>query len=160
MAGPGDERAVTQRRGQGGLRASHADRERVIELLKAAFVQDRLTKDELDMRVGRALAARTGAELVALTADIPAGAGPARSPIPARRRPLAKAAAWSGNCLAIAGAAVWAAFRRESLAGPMLLLALYAVLAALVIVGFGVATSRKQRRSHPDQSRRALTIQL
>jgi len=93
MAGPGDERAVTQRRGQGGLRASHADRERIIELLKAAFVQDLLTKDELDMRVGRALAARTGAELVALTVDIPAGPGPVRPPIPARRRPLATAAA-------------------------------------------------------------------
>jgi hypothetical protein len=60
-------------------------------------VQDRLTKDELDTRVGRALAARTGAELVALTVDNPAAAGPVRPPIPARRRPLAKAAAWSGQ---------------------------------------------------------------
>ena len=45
MAGPGDEIAA----GAGGrsyLRASHADREQVIDVLKAAFVQGRLTKDE------------------------------------------------------------------------------------------------------------------
>src|SRR5215471_9742913 len=58
--------------------ASHADRERVIAALRAAFVQGRLTKDEFDSRVGRALVSRTHAELAALTADIPAGlTGPA-----------------------------------------------------------------------------------
>jgi hypothetical protein len=36
----------------------------VIELLKVAFVQDRLTQDELDSRVGLALASRTHADLV------------------------------------------------------------------------------------------------
>ena len=38
--------------GRGHLLASHADREQVIDVLKAAFVQDRLTKDEFDARVG------------------------------------------------------------------------------------------------------------
>ena len=69
MTGPGDEIAA----GAGGrsrLRASHADREQVIEVLKAAFVQGRLDKDEFDLRVGRALASRTYADLTALTADI------------------------------------------------------------------------------------------
>jgi hypothetical protein len=42
----------------------------VVGLLKAAFVQGRLTKDELDGRLSRALAARTYAELAALTADL------------------------------------------------------------------------------------------
>ena len=63
------------------LRAGHADREQVILALKDAFVQDRLTRDELDVRAGRALTARTRAELAALIADIPAGqavAGPTR----------------------------------------------------------------------------------
>ena len=55
-----------------GRRASHADREHVVGLLKAAFVQGRLTKDELDARLDRALVSRTYAELAALTADIPA----------------------------------------------------------------------------------------
>ena len=44
---------------RGYLRASHADREQVIGVLKAAFVQGRLTKDELDARAGQAFAART-----------------------------------------------------------------------------------------------------
>jgi DNA-binding PadR family transcriptional regulator len=66
----------------GGLaRASDADREHVIDMLKAAFVQGRLTRDELDMRVGQALASRSHAGLAALTADIPAGLAGAR-PLP------------------------------------------------------------------------------
>jgi hypothetical protein len=64
--------------GRGRMRASHADREHVIDTLKAAFVQGRLTKDELDQRVGQAFASKTHAELAVLSADLPAG--PARSP--------------------------------------------------------------------------------
>ena len=72
-----------------GLRASRADRERVIDLLKAAFVQGRLDNDEFDARIGQALASRTSGELAAATADIPAeliGALPRRAPVRARRR--------------------------------------------------------------------------
>ena len=54
----------------GRLRASDADREQVIDLLKAAFVQGRLTKDELDARADHALTARTHTDLTALTSDI------------------------------------------------------------------------------------------
>ncbi len=81
MAGPGDDIAA-EAGGRGHLRASHADREQVIDTLKAAFVQGMLAKDEFDLRVDRALASRTGAELAALTADIPGGlitAKPARA---------------------------------------------------------------------------------
>jgi hypothetical protein len=67
------------------MRASHADRERVIDLLKTAFVQGRLAKDELDLRVGQVLASRTYADLGALTADIPTGPARAQSPNPARK---------------------------------------------------------------------------
>ena len=70
MAGPGDEMAAGAA-GCGPMRASHADREQIIETLKTAFAHGRLTKDELDARAGRALAARTCAELAALTAEIP-----------------------------------------------------------------------------------------
>jgi len=70
--GPGDEKAAGGP-GRGHLRASHADRERVIAALRAAFIQGRLTKDEFDSRVGRALGSRAYAELAALTADIPGG---------------------------------------------------------------------------------------
>ena len=82
MAEPGDEIAGGAG-GRGRLRASHADREQVIEVLKAAFVQGRLDKTEFDLRVGGALASRTYADLAALTADIPAGLTAARAPEPA-----------------------------------------------------------------------------
>jgi DUF1707 SHOCT-like domain len=51
-------------------RASDADREQVLGVLKAAFVQGRLTKDELDTRTGHALTAGSNADLAALTADL------------------------------------------------------------------------------------------
>jgi hypothetical protein len=83
IAGPGDE-ITPAARGRGRLRASHADRDRVIETLKAAFVQGMLDKDEFDLRVGQTFASRTYAQLAAVTADIPAGLTPARPPAPAR----------------------------------------------------------------------------
>ncbi len=72
MAGPGDEIAAGAG-GRGHLRASHADREQVIDTLKAAFVQGRLDKDEFDLRVGQTFAARTYAQLAVITADLLAG---------------------------------------------------------------------------------------
>ena len=68
--------------GRGHLRASDADREHLIDTLKTAFVQGRLTKDELGTRAGQALASRTYAELAAVTADIPAGLIEAQPPPP------------------------------------------------------------------------------
>jgi Domain of unknown function (DUF1707) len=55
----------------GHLRASHADREQVIDVLETAFVQGRLTKGEFDARVGHAFASRTYADLAVVTADLP-----------------------------------------------------------------------------------------
>jgi Domain of unknown function (DUF4190)/Domain of unknown function (DUF1707) len=53
--------------------AGTADRERAIDMLKAGFAEGRLTRAEHDERVARAHAARTGVELAALVADLPAG---------------------------------------------------------------------------------------
>lgn len=86
MAAPGDELAA----GRGQLRASHADRDQVAGTLKIAFIQGRLTKDEFDLRVGQAFAARTYADLAALTADIPAGLVDTQPP----RRPPARNQGW------------------------------------------------------------------
>lgn len=83
MVEPGDE-LVPGSPGRSGLRASRADRERVIGLLKAAFVQGRLNKDELDLRVGEAFTSRTYAGLHALTADIPTGLADTQPFEPAR----------------------------------------------------------------------------
>ena len=83
ITGPGDETAAAAGRNRGHLRASHADRETVIGTLKVAFVQGRLSEDELAARVDEVYASRTYAELAEVTADIPAGltrARPARDP--------------------------------------------------------------------------------
>jgi hypothetical protein len=81
MAGPGDEMA---RPGDGGrLRASHADRDKVVGIIQAAFVQGLLDKDEFDLRVGHALESRTCADLAAITADIPADLAAITADIPA-----------------------------------------------------------------------------
>ena len=70
--------------GHGHLRVSHLEREQVIDVLKAAFVQGMLAKDEFDLRVGQAFASRTYAELAAVTADLPAMPVAAQPPKPAR----------------------------------------------------------------------------
>jgi uncharacterized protein DUF1707 len=54
------------------LRASHADRDRVAEVLRVAAGDGRLDPEELDERLERALTAKTYAELAALTTDLPA----------------------------------------------------------------------------------------
>lgn len=52
------------------MRASDADRDRVLDVLCEAAVAGRLTLDELDERLGAVLAARTLGELAALIADL------------------------------------------------------------------------------------------
>ena len=83
----------------GRLMASDADREQVVDMLKAEFARGRLTKEELDLRVGQAFAARTYADLAALTADLPAGltrTEPVRKPAQTQpRQPTGKAVVWS-----------------------------------------------------------------
>jgi Domain of unknown function (DUF1707) len=68
--------------GHGHLRASHADRERAIDVLKAAFAEGRLDQDEYTDRVGLAHASRTYADLGALVADLPVGPFGTLAPAP------------------------------------------------------------------------------
>jgi hypothetical protein len=72
MAGPGSE-GTADHADRAHLRVSDADREQTVEVLKVAFVQGRVTQDELDMRSGQAFTAQTYADLTVLTADLPAG---------------------------------------------------------------------------------------
>jgi hypothetical protein len=100
--GQGNELAAVAG-GHGQLRASDADREQVVDQLKDAFVQGRLTRDELDARAGQALAARTYAQLGALTTDIRAASDAADSPPrPARTRTSASKAGKSATGAVIA----------------------------------------------------------
>lgn len=57
----------------GAMRASTADRERAVDVLKAAFAEGRLDQGEYADRVGQAYSSRTYAELAILTADLPVG---------------------------------------------------------------------------------------
>jgi hypothetical protein len=153
-------------RGDGRLRASRADREHVIELLKTAFVQDRLTKDELDARVGQALASRTYAELAAVIGDLhawpaaaagptaaePASSGPTVGRPPSTpARTLAKAGLRSGMCIltafAIAGIVALTS-AQDSAIFLAFLSAVVAVIAASGFLGYGMVDAWQQHRSH------------
>jgi Domain of unknown function (DUF1707)/Domain of unknown function (DUF4190) len=68
--------AATPRPGVGGppgMLASSADRERAIDVVKAAYGEGRLTKEEFDHRVNRIAAARTYGDLSMTISDLPAG---------------------------------------------------------------------------------------
>ena len=110
MSEPGPQMAAAAA-GRGRLRTSRADRDQVIAVLKAAFVQGRLTKDEFEARIDRALTSRTYAELAAVTADIPAGltdtqrvheSTPPRQPARTRTRISMNTAVNAGAFVAIA----------------------------------------------------------
>lgn len=154
MAGPGDLAGDSQ------LRVSHADRDQVVASLKDAFVAGMLTRDELDMRVGRALAARTRGDLAVLTGDlppVPAGAGRPAAPAAqaGRPRPLARASAQAAGCLALAFGMVAIAGHfdpggpgpnpQHGLAMPFLFLAFMFVITAFGVMATGVASAVEQR---------------
>jgi len=150
--GPGDEAAA----GAGGhshLRASHADREQAIDVLKAAFVQGRLAKDEFDLRVGQVLASRTYADLGALTADIPAGLVSAQPPTVPAFPALGHASAAANlkaRERAIVATAVFGglAWMIALFAGPAAALPLLAGLGSIFISLFLVATQLRGPACH------------
>ncbi len=119
--------------GHGRMRASHADREQVVEQLKVAFVQGRLDGDELDGRVGQALTARTYADLAALTADIPAERAP-RQPVRTTDHRVARAGVrvtLAAGVLGVMAAAVLSGGNHvERLIFAAMLLPLVALMAA------------------------------
>jgi hypothetical protein len=169
MAGTGSGKAPGGAYFLGRFRASDADREQVIDTLKVAFVQGRLTRDELDARAGQTFASRTCAELAAVTADIPARP-PAREPTgqPAARQPAGqpvagepagqaaagepagtpsatKFAAWSlGGWAGFSGALLALAFGtgNEALAKVALVLMLCAVMSSVAVVLLAASNQR------------------
>jgi uncharacterized protein DUF1707 len=120
--------------GRGRLRASHADRERVIGTLTAAYAYGLVTKDEFDARVSQTFAARTYAELAVITADIPAGLAPAPPPLrpaPVKASPPVAANVTAGDRAIMAAAIVAALAMVAALfAGPVPLAGLLVLVAA------------------------------
>jgi len=91
---------VAKAPGYGDLRASHEDRDRVVEALRVAAGDGRLTAQELDERLEKALTARTYAELAVLTTDLPAAPGAAFAPAlaeQAKPKDLARIQCGSGH---------------------------------------------------------------
>ena len=146
-AEPEDQMAVAAA-GRGHLRASHADREHVVDMLKAAFVQGRVTKGELDARLGQAFASRTYAELAAVTADIPArqvADQPPGNPARAQGRPAMSHAGRARRCVVIAVAMMTVATFAP--AGPALLLFAPFCLTALLVAAARILTSQHEERA-------------
>ena len=84
------------------LRASDADRESIVALLRDHCAAGRLDVDELEQRIGAAYSARTHGELGALLGDLPARR-PARSVMPRR------SAHWGGFVpVSVLLIAIWA----------------------------------------------------
>ncbi|MFJ6391858.1 DUF1707 and DUF4190 domain-containing protein [Streptomyces sp. NPDC091972] len=85
--------------------ASHADRERAVDVLRAGYGEGRLEKGEFDKRVERAYAARTVGELALLVSDLPVGPVPQPAPVTAVPRTFLPAPRPRANGKAV-GAAV------------------------------------------------------
>ena len=154
MTSPGDGKAAAGG-DRGRLRTSRADREQVVDALKAAFVQGRLDKDEFDARVGQAFASRTYAELAALTGDIPAGPAASPSPrVPPQPRARVHVSIKTGAGVIVAAVVLEAL--RLGATWPQTVLAVFAALVfgvivagivALPIAGVLKLESRHRRRS-------------
>ena len=153
MTGPDDETA-----GRSRLRASHADREQVIEVLKTAFVQGRLTREEFGAQAGRALASRTYAELTAVTVGIPAGpaaAQPPRKPARVHSRRSANTGVRTGVRVSIIAAAIFAVllllpgkFSDNGISFLVAIGAAATMIAASALTATLMIESRRQK--HPD----------
>ncbi len=100
--GPDDRPESSQRQSglapSSQLRASHEDRDAVIEMLRVAAGDGRLTAGELDERLEIAFSARTYGELAVLTSDLPAIPGPGMPAAPAvTPKDLVRISCTSGN---------------------------------------------------------------
>ena len=148
MTAEPEDQMVGAAAGRSRLRASYADREHVIDMLKAAFAYGRVTKDEFDARVGQAFASRTYAELAAVTADIPArqiAGQPPSNPARAQGRPAMSHAAKARRCVFIALAMMTVATFAP--VGPALLLFSPLCLTALMVATAQILASQHEKRS-------------
>ena len=141
----------------GHLRASDADRERVIDFLKAAFVQRRLSQSDLTGRVGRVLESKTYAELAGATSGIPARRAdtprphqpvapvrPRQPAAPVRARPVSwKVVAWVVSVIIVAPGLAVAFF--DTYYGSFFILLLFGFVASGLVGSPG--TPRADRRN-------------
>ncbi len=137
-------RAAAARRGQ--LRAAQADREDVIDALKAAYVAGRLTEDEFEARVGQAFASRTHADLATVTADIPV------APVPVQPARMPDGVVAWGTGVIIAAAALGGAVLIGGSALILWAITMAGVLLFTVSVLLNERQERRSRRRRAPQS--------
>jgi hypothetical protein len=139
----------------GRLRTSRADRERAIDVLKTAFSQGRLTKDEFDLRVGQVFASRTYADLATVMADLPdevtVAGGPAEGGAEPGRALSFKTAVGIGAVGAVVSMGSAASVLVQSTTVPaaagLLLVGLTGVLVTVLLAGLLILLSWAVRRS-------------
>jgi hypothetical protein len=109
------------------MRAADTDRDRAADLLRTAAAEGRITFDELDERVSQAYAAKTFADLQAITGDLP---GPGITPPApaAAARPAAPPSVTVGTPGTPASVAIMCGARR---AGPWLVPPTYHAVAIM-----------------------------
>ncbi len=107
------------------MRAADTDRDWAADLLRTAAAEGRITFSELDERLGQAYAAKTFADLHAVTRDLP---GPGVTPPAPAVRPAASPAVTAGAPGPPASVAIMSGVRRS---GPWLVPAAYHAIAIM-----------------------------
>ena len=107
------------------LRVADADRDRAAEMLRRAAAEGRITFDELDERIGQAYAAKTFADLEALTSDLPGPGVSAPGPATPRYQPPEVPAGTPATSLSLA---IMSGTKR---AGPWLVPPAYTAVAVM-----------------------------
>ncbi|MGD0702849.1 MAG: DUF1707 domain-containing protein [Trebonia sp.] len=132
------------------LRASDADRERVAEKLREAAGDGRLTMDELDERLDAVYAAKTYAELVPITHDLPDSGG---GPMPAPSQPTSGALRqYGGDGTSHTAVAILGGFSRK---GDWVVPKTFN---AFMLLGGGEIDMREARFSEPEVSIHVVAI--
>ena len=133
-----------------GLRVSDADRDRAIAELSEHFRAGRLTADEHQERMSRALQARTVGDLAELFTDLPrkpsAMAGPAPQPAGLALPPASSAPARPGHVPVVPLVIVTVLVLGGFVSGHSIVAALVPVLIALLIIRRIVDGGRREHR--------------
>ncbi|MGH3419869.1 MAG: DUF1707 SHOCT-like domain-containing protein [Streptosporangiaceae bacterium] len=131
----------------GSLRVSDADRDRAIAELSEHYQAGRLTTEELEDRTGRALQARTSADLGALFTDLPRRQAPVTSaaPPPTGPAPASPGRSWPAR-VPVVPVAILAVVVVLALLGGHPFHFAWLPVVAIIVVRFLVGGGRRRGR--------------
>ena len=147
-----DMSTATKGHPSGSLRVSDADRDRAIAELSEHYQAGRLTTEEFEDRTGRALQARTTADLAALFTDLPrrqapvtgAASAPGAAPGAAGTAPASPAKSWPAH-VPVAPVTILAVVAVLALLGGHLFRIAWVPVVAIIVVRV-LAGGRSRRR--------------